>query len=280
MSASSVVGLVDTHAHLEDRRLCQNLPSVLSRAALAGVAQIVAIGTTGPTSAAVVEIARGNAGVFAAVGIHPNDAAEATENDWPKILELASQTEVVAIGETGLDRYWDRTPFPLQQEWFDRHLRLACELDRPVVIHCRDCHDDIRRQLRGLARPIRGVMHSFTGNWDEAQDYLDLGLHLSFAGMITFTNKNLDSLREVAAQIPADRLLVETDSPYLSPHPFRGQTNEPARVAFTAQRVAELRGLTLTELATLTTANAEALFRLSKETIDPSPGSSAEPSGG
>ena len=161
-----------------------------------------------------------------------------------------------------MDRYWDRTPFPEQQEWFDRHLRLAHEHDLPIVIHCRDCQRDIIEQLRRLNRPVRGVMHAFTGTWDEAQAYLELGLHLSFAGMVTFTNKSLDALRDVAARVPLDRLLVETDSPYLSPHPCRGQTNEPARVALTAARLAEIRGLSPADFAQITTTNARSLFRL------------------
>ena len=154
---------------------------------------------------------------------------------------MIGRPRVVAIGETGLDRYWDRTPFAEQQAWFDRHLALAHDHDLPIVIHCRDCQNDIIQQLQQLGRPIRGVMHSFTGSWDDAKAYLDLGLHLSFAGMITFTNKALDALRDVAARMPLDRLLVETDSPYLTPHPFRGKMNEPARVAVTAAKLAEVR---------------------------------------
>ena len=236
---------------------------MLARARAAGVVQIVAIGTTAADSAAVVELARTHRGIFAAVGIHPNEAAEADRgglgrrsSTWPR------QPGVVAIGETGLDRYWDRTPFPMQQEWFARHLELAHRLDLPVVIHCRDCPRDLIEQMAELGRPVRGVQHSFTGTWDDARAFLDLGLHLSFAGMLTYTNKGLDALRDVAARVPLDRILVETDSPYLSPHPFRGQTNEPARVAVTARRLAEIRGLPPEELARITTENARSLFRL------------------
>src|SRR5262249_45833796 len=153
---------------------------VLERARGAGVVQVVAIGTTAADSAVVLELARTHRGHFAAVGIHPNNAAEAGEADWPRVVELAGRPGVVAIGETGLDRYWDRPPFPIQQEWFGRHLDLAHRLDLPVVIHCRDCQRDLIEQLRGLGRPVRGVQHSFTGTWDEARSFLDLGLHLSF----------------------------------------------------------------------------------------------------
>jgi TatD DNase family protein len=254
--------LVDTHAHLTDARLRTDQNGVLSRAAGAGVVQVIAVGTTAATSAEVVDLARAYRGVFAAVGVHPNDAAEAGPADWGLVRELSRQPGVVAVGETGLDRYWDSTPFPLQQEWFDRHLSLAFERDLPVVIHCRDCQHDIMEQLKRLNRPLRGVMHSFTGSWDEARVYLGLGLYLSFAGMVTFTNKGLDALRDVAARVPLDRILVETDSPYLSPHPCRGQTNEPARVVLTAARLAECHGVCLADFAQITTANARRLFRL------------------
>ncbi len=261
-STDAIFPLIDTHAHLDDSRLRGDWDGVLERARQAGVVQVVAIGTTATDSAAVLDLARRHRGLFAAVGIHPNDAAEASDADWPLVIELAGQPGVVAIGETGLDRYWDRTPFPIQQEWFDRHLELAHRLDLPVVIHCRDCQREMIEQLRGLGRPIRGVQHSFTGTWDDARAFLDLGLHLSFAGMLTYTNKSLDALRDVAARVPLDRILVETDSPYLSPHPFRGKTNEPARVALTARRLAEIRGLPPEELARITTENARSLFRL------------------
>jgi TatD DNase family protein len=254
--------LVDTHAHLYDERIERDLRGVLERAMAAGVEQIIAIGSTADTSNRSVAVARSYRGIFAAVGIHPNDAAAAAPGDWEVIAQLVTEKEVVAIGETGLDRYWDHTPFAQQQEWFERHLELACRHDLPIVIHCRDCHGDIISQLRELGRKIRGVMHAFTGSWDEAQIYLELGLHLSFAGMVTFTNKTLDELRSVAARAPIDRVLVETDTPYLSPHPFRGKTNEPARVAETAARIAELRALSATEFASCSSENARRLFRL------------------
>jgi TatD DNase family protein len=260
--------LVDTHAHLDDPRLAEDLPGVLDRARGAGVVQVITIATTAASAAAVVGLARAHAGVFAAVGIQPNHIAEAAPEDWPRVVALAAEPRVVAVGETGLDRHWDFTPFPRQQDAFERHLALAHERGLPVVIHCRDCERDVIAQLTGLGRPVRGVLHSFTGTWDDAQALLDLGLHLSFAGMVTFENKKLDALRQVAARIPADRLLVETDSPYLSPHPHRGQSNEPARIALTAARLARVRGVSPDELARSTSANARHLFALpSGETL-------------
>jgi TatD DNase family protein len=262
VGGAPVSPLVDTHAHLEDARLRDDLDNVLMRASAAGVLQIVAIGTTADDSAVVLALADDHRGIFAAVGVHPNHASEARKGDWDRVTELAGRPRVVALGETGLDRHWDRTPMAVQKDWFQRHLELAHERDLAVVIHCREAERDIIEQLAGLGRPVRGVLHSFTGTADDARAFLDLGLALSFAGMITFANKALDPLREVAAWVPIDRLLVETDSPYLSPHPHRGQTNEPARVAFTAERLAQLRDMSAAELAAATTANARALFRL------------------
>jgi TatD DNase family protein len=260
-------GLVDTHAHLDDPTFRDDREEVLDRARAAGVAQVIAVGTTAADSASVQGLAAGRSGLFAAVGVHPNHAAEARPGDWERVLDLIDLPGVVALGETGLDRYRDHTPFPEQQEWFDRHLALALERDLPVVIHCRESERDIAAQLSRLGRPVRGVLHSFTGSWDDAQAFLELGLHLSFAGMVTFTNKGLDALRETAARVPDDRLLVETDSPYLSPHPFRGRSNEPARVAVTAERLAALRGLAPADLARLTTANARRLFGLPADRV-------------
>jgi len=174
--------LVDSHAHLDDPKLSIDLEGVLGRARGVGVIQVVAIATTAGDSERVLEIAGRYSGVFAAVGIHPNNAAEAVAGDWERVTALAAQPGVVAIGETGLDRYWDSTPFAQQQEWFDRHLDLAKRHDLPVVVHCRDCLRDIIEKLTSLGRPIRGVLHSFTGSWDEARPLLDLGLDLSFPG--------------------------------------------------------------------------------------------------
>jgi TatD DNase family protein len=259
--------LVDTHAHLDDDRLRREIDAVLGRARAQGVMQVVAIATTAADSASVLDLADRHRGVFAAVGLHPNDAAGAAPDDWASIVALAHHPRAVALGETGLDRHWDRTPFPVQQDYFDRHLELAHERNLPVVVHCREAEDDILAQLRASGRPVKGILHSFTGNWDQAQAFLDLGLHLSFAGMLTFANRSLDPLRDAAARAPLDRILVETDSPYLTPHPFRGKTNEPARVALTAARLAEIRGITLAELAQATTANARRLFAIPDDDV-------------
>jgi TatD DNase family protein len=266
------LALVDTHAHLDEPALKGDLAGVVTRAQQAGVVQMIAIGTTAEDSRSVQALAEGRSGIYATVGIHPNHAAESRPGDWDRVVELARHPRVAALGETGLDRYRDNTPFADQQDYFDRHLALAHECGLPVVIHCRTCERDIIDQLGRLGRPVRGVLHSFTGTWDDAQAFLELGLHLSFAGMLTFTNKSLDPLRETAARVPIDRLLVETDSPYLSPHPHRGQSNEPARVALTAALLASLRGLSVAEFARRTTDNARRLFSLpADDLLAPSP---------
>ena len=253
---------IDTHAHLDDPRLATRLDELLHAAKVAGVVQVVSIGTTLANSRRIVQTAAARPEVFAAVGIHPNDAGEAGPGDWAEIERLAEEPGVVALGETGLDLYWKKTPFDLQQDYFDRHLRLARRLDKAVVIHTRDCQRELLDQLARFGGPIRGVLHSFTGSWQDAEEGLALGLHVSFAGMITFKNKALDSLRDVAARVPSDRILVETDSPYLTPEPYRGKPNEPANVVHTGRRIAELRNLSEDDFARPTSANARRLFGL------------------
>ncbi len=259
--------LVDTHAHLEDRRLQDDLAGVIQRARDAGLVQIIAIGTTAADSGVVVEIARNHQGVFAAVGVQPNHVAEAQPNDWSRVVELASQPRVVAIGETGLDRYWDRAPFADQQDWFDRHLTLAHDHRLPVVIHCRNCEADVIKQLESLRHPVQGVLHSFTGTSEHAAAFLELGLYISFAGMVTFSNKSLDSLRAAASVIPIDRILIETDSPYLSPQSVRGRPNQPSHLAWTAHYLSQLLGMSPEVFAKLTTSNARRLFHLPENDI-------------
>lgn len=253
--------LVDTHAHLDDARFAPDLDEVLRRAADAGVAWILSVGTTRPSSLAAVTLARWCPQIRAAVGIHPNSAGEALSTDWDEILRLTSDPIVVALGETGLDRHWDFTPFPVQEEFFDRHLEASRRTGLPLIIHSRDCDADMLRVLRAefdRHGPLRGVMHSFSSGWEQAEAYLSMGLYISFAGMVTY--KNAEALRDVAARIPDDRLLLETDCPYLAPVPVRGRRNEPAFVQHTAECLARVRGVAMSELAARTTRNAHSLF--------------------
>lgn len=256
------MALVDTHAHLDDDRFDGDRDAVIDRAVAAGVVAMLAVGTTLDTSRAALRLAQSHAPVWAAVGIQPNYTHQALPDDWDAVVALARQQRVVALGETGLDRYWKDAPFDVQQDYFDRHLRLSQQVGLPVVVHLRDCEDDVLEMLRGARRrgALRGVMHSYTGSAAGAAECVELGLHVSFAGMVTY--RKSDALRRVAAAVPLARLLVETDSPYLAPEPLRGRRNEPAHVVHTAACLAAVRGLSTDELASATTANAQALFGL------------------
>lgn len=253
----------DTHTHLDQEEFDEIRPAVLKRAHDAGVTHLIAVGTTALASEKCLSLAQQHAGVFAAVGIQPNYVADSAPDDWETITRLVNKPGVVAIGETGLDRHWDFAPFDLQQDYFDRHIRLSQRLDLPFVVHMRDCDDDIMLMLREARRrgPLRGIMHSFTGDAIMAAECIELGMHISFAGMVTF--KKSQALRECAATVPAERLLIETDAPYLSPEPVRGKKpNEPANVVHTAECLAKVRGVSLAELAESTTANACKLFNI------------------
>ncbi len=256
--------LIDTHAHLDDDRFAADLPAVLQRAAVAGVTHTLTIGIDLPTSRAAVALAGRFPQLRAVVGIQPNHVAEAGPGDWDEIVTLAeTAANVVAVGESGLDRHWDRAPFPLQEDYFARHLGLARRLDKPIVIHCREAEADVVRMLRDqfdAHGPIRGVMHSFASDIAVALACMELGLHISFAGMVTY--KTADDLRKVPAAIPLDRLLVETDSPYLAPVPVRGKRNEPAFVRHTAECVAKAMGVSAEVVCEATTRNARELFGL------------------
>jgi TatD DNase family protein len=255
--------LIDSHAHLDDERFQDDLPAVLERAAAVGVGPIVTVATTAPTSAISVALAARYPALFATVGIQPNEVAKAGPTSWDEVRHLVEQPRVVALGETGLDRHWNDTPFPQQEDYFARHLELARQRNLAVVIHCREAEADVVRMLRpDFERhgPVRGVMHSFTGDASTATQCLAMGLYLSFAGMVTY--KNAQALRDVAATVPLDRLLVETDSPYLAPVPVRGKRNEPAFVVHTAACLAALKGVDLSVLAEQTTRNARLLFQL------------------
>jgi TatD DNase family protein len=258
-----VAGLIDTHAHLDDNQFAADLPPVLERARTAGIGPIVTVATTADSTHICLALAAQYPDLFVAAGIHPNSAAQAAAQDWDDICALAADPRVVAIGETGLDRHWDFTPFATQEDYFERHLDLSRKLQKPVVIHCREAEQDVLRMLRAQFDrhgPLQGVMHSFVGDAALAESCLAMGLYLSFAGMLTY--KNAAELRQTAAGVPIDRLLVETDSPYLAPVPVRGRRNEPAFVVHTAACLASLKGLSPEELAARTTKNARALFGL------------------
>jgi len=252
--------IIDTHAHLTDDHFTQ-LDDFLALAHEADVQAVLTVGTTLQTSIESIELAEKHPEIRAAVGIHPNNCCQAKESDWQEIILMCEHPRVAALGETGLDRHWDDCPWEDQVDYFRRHLALSRSTQLPVVIHMRDCAQETYELLRDEAKsgPLRGVMHSFTGPMSVAMGCLELGLYISFAGMVTY--KNAGDLREIAKVIPQDRILVETDSPYLTPVPFRGKRpNHPALVAHTLKHVAEVRGQTAAEFAKITSENAERLF--------------------
>jgi TatD DNase family protein len=252
---------IDTHAHLESEQFDGRQNQVIQTALAAGVQKMIAVGCTWGSSQKSLYLAKQHKNVYAAVGIHPNYCSTASDHDWDRILAMLDHPKVVALGETGLDRYWDYTPFDLQQEYFDRHIRTSQKTGLPFIVHMRECEQDILEMLQAARQrgPLRGVMHSFTGDTTMANNCLDLGMHISFAGMVTF--KKNDALREVAAMIPADRILLETDCPYLAPHPYRSKRpNHPAMMLHTAACVADVRRVTLEEIGMQSTNNACDLF--------------------
>ena len=258
----------DTHAHLDAEEFEGDRRDVLTRAEDAGVEGVLCVGITASSSEAALRLAETYSSVYAAVGIHPNSSADALADDWQRIAALVVEKHprVVALGETGLDRYWDYAPIARQQEYLDRHLRLAQERNLPVILHCRDAAADLLPMLRAATErgPLGGVLHAFSGDAAFAAECLALGLHVSFAGNVTYSNKKFEPLRAAARTIPADRLLIETDSPYLVPQIFRGKQkrNEPANVIHTAALLAKLHGVSVDQLAAQTTANARRLFHL------------------
>lgn len=252
--------LIDTHCHLDDANCPGGPAATLERARAAGVEGFLVIGvgaTTAPAREAVA-LARQERDVRAAVGLHPHDAREATAEVRDELARLAASPEVTAVGEIGLDYHYDHSPRDVQQEVFRHFLGLARALKKPAVIHTREAAADTLRILREeRAQEVGGIIHCFSEDIAFAREALDLGFFLSFSGIVTF--KSARSIQEVAAWAPADRILVETDAPYLAPVPFRGKRCEPAHVVHTARFVAQLRGLGFDELAALTTANARGL---------------------
>lgn len=257
--------LTDSHAHLD--MLEEDLDGILQRAREAGVRRIITIGVDLESSSRAVRMAERLGGVFAAVGFHPHDAADADKEQLEALSELALHPRVVAWGEIGLDFYRRLSPPDRQEEVFRAQLERAGDLGLPVVIHDRDAHDEVLSILRRMgAGPGRGVIHCFSGDLDLAMAFIDLGYYISIPGTVTFPNAA--RVRETAKNIPLERLLVETDAPFLSPVPMRGKRNEPAYVRWTALEIARLRGIPLDEVARLSTENAARLFGLNSD--DPS----------
>lgn len=256
-----IPGVIDSHCHLDDPRFDEDRPEVIRRAfEEAELAGIVTIGTgNGPPELDVaIRIAEQDERIFASVGVHPHHASKASEETWDQLRQLVDHPKVLLIGEIGLDYHYDFSPRPVQQEVFRRQLEIAVEASKPVTIHTREAWEDTFAILKEYERWLKGgIMHCFSGGPAEAEQALELGMHLSFAGIVTY--KNAREVQEAAKLVPASRLLVETDAPYLAPVPRRGRRNEPAFVIYTLEFLAALRGEEPAMLARQTTANFEQL---------------------
>jgi TatD DNase family protein len=255
--------LIDTHTHLDFPQFDGDRERVIERAATAGVEAIVNAGAGLASSQAAVALAEAHPQIYAAVGVHPHDAKTVTGKTLEELRVLALHPKVVAIGEIGLDFYRDLSPRDQQRQAFQQQLALASELQKPVIIHDREAHKEIMTTLRQWAKGSpepAGVLHCFSGDLAMAQEAIELGFYISIAGPVTF--RNARRLRELVRQLPLTKLLIETDCPYLTPHPHRGKRNEPAYVKLVAQEIARARETSVEEVARITSDNAQALFAL------------------
>jgi TatD DNase family protein len=248
------MALVDTHCHLDSEQFEPDREAVIQRAQAAGVERMMAIGTGDgpPDLEAAIRLADAHPFIYATIGVHPHDASKATDETFARLEELARHPKVLAIGEIGLDYHYDFSPRPVQREVFERQLELARQSRKPIVIHTREAWADTLEVLRARWQGA-GIMHCFTGDEEQARQTLDLGFYLSFGGVLTFPKA--EALRQAARIAPPDRILIETDCPYLAPVPHRGKRNEPAFIAETARRLAEVRGVSCEAIAQTTTEN-------------------------
>jgi TatD DNase family protein len=251
---------VDTHAHLDDRQFNDDRAETIQRSFAADVRCIITVGTDLDSSRAAIALAQQYDSVYAAVGVHPHDAAQVATHTLRKLLQYARDDRVVAVGEIGLDFYRNRSPHDRQKEALFAQLELARQVNKPVIIHDRDAHAETMAILREKARNWRGVLHCFSGDREMALEVIQMGFYISFAGPVTFDNAR--RLQELARELPLERMLIETDCPYLAPQPRRGQRNEPAYVRWVAAKIADLRGIPVARVAEATTDNARQLFGL------------------
>jgi hydrolase, TatD family len=254
--------LFDTHAHMDSPKFDEDRDEMIERAREAGIEKIVNIGFNRETIPTTMELAEKYPFVYAAVGWHPTDAIDMRlEEDLAWIERLCAHPKVVAIGEIGLDYYWDTSPKDIQHIVFREQIRLAKRLHKPIIIHNRDAHADVVRLLQEEgASEVGGIMHCFSGSWETAKQCLDMNFYISFGGPVTFKNARVP--KEVLEKVPNDRLLIETDAPYLTPHPHRGKRNEPAYVRLVAQAAAEIKGISEEEIAKITMRNSLECFGL------------------
>ncbi|MEG9298892.1 TatD family hydrolase [Mangrovibacillus sp. Mu-81] len=253
--------LFDTHVHLNAEQFNEDLEEVISRAKETGVGKMVVVGFDRPTIERAMELVERYDFLYASIGWHPVDAIDMTDEDLVWIEELSNHPKVVALGEMGLDYHWDKSPKETQKDVFRKQIHLAKKVKLPIVIHNRDATQDIVDILREEgAEEVGGIMHCFSGSPEIAQECVDMNFYISLGGPVTF--KNAKKPKEVAKEIPLERLLIETDCPYLAPHPNRGKRNEPAYVKLVAEQIAELKGISLEEVEAATTENANKLFNI------------------
>ncbi|MBD7946275.1 MULTISPECIES: TatD family hydrolase [Psychrobacillus] len=253
--------LIDTHVHLNADQYDEDLQEVIQRALEANVNKMVVIGFDRKTIERAMELAEKYPFIYAVIGWHPVDAIDCTEDDLQWIEELSAHKKVVGIGETGLDYYWDKSPKEIQQTIFRKQIRLAQKVNLPIIIHNREATEDVVRILKEEeAHLTGGIMHCFGGSVETAKQCIDMNFMISLGGPVTF--KNAKKPKEVATEISLDHLLIETDAPYLAPHPHRGKRNEPALVALVAEEIARLKGISVEEVAEATTRNAKRFFHI------------------
>ena len=253
--------LIDTHAHLDFDRFDEDRAEVIQNAYDTGIKKIINVGADMESSRNSVQLAEDYDFIYASVGMHPHDAEDFTEDSYQELKELAQRDEVIAIGEIGLDYHYDNSPRQRQQEVFKEQLKLAKELDLPVIIHSRDAKEDSLRILKEYAADLTGVMHCYGYDLPTAKEVFDLDFYVSFGGLITFNGTT--SIRKMVKKLPIEKILLETDAPYLTPEPHRGQRNESKYVQEIAEKMAEIKDLSVSEVADITTTNAEQLFDLS-----------------
>ena len=252
--------LIDSHAHLDNERFHEDREAVIAKCG-EELTALLNVGYDLASSQRSIQLAEAYPFIYAAVGVHPHDAKEAPADYLQQLKTMASHPKVVAIGEIGLDYYYDLSPREIQKQVFREQLLLAKELNLPYIIHNRDAHGDIMEILRQEAPyPASGVLHCFSASWEIAQECLKLGLYISLAGPVTFNNAG--KLKDIAIKVPLERLLVETDCPYLTPAPHRGKRNQPTYVRYVAEHIAQLRGIDPAQIAQITAANTIELFRL------------------
>lgn len=255
--------LFDTHVHMNARQFLEDRDEVIKRAFDTGVTHMVVVGFDRETIPLAIEIAELYDTIYAAVGWHPVDAIDMTDEDLTWIEELSQHPKVVAIGEMGLDYHWDKSPKDVQKEVFRKQIQLAKKVKMPIIIHNREATEDIITILQEEnAKEIGGIMHCYNDSAEYVQTCLDMNFYISLGGPVTF--KNAPMPKEVAAMVPIDRLLIETDAPFLAPHPNRGKRNEPAYVKLVAEKIAEIRQISLEELSEKTTENACSIFKIKR----------------